>query len=82
MVVGTPCVAKDLPNASNADRHYADARKLRARARRYRRLADLLCDEKIIAIVLACASEFDEHADALISKQNASALPIDCVKSA
>ncbi len=70
MVVETPCTTKTLPTAADADWRHDDARKLRARARRYRRLAELLCDERVIAIVLACASEFDERADALAGKQN------------
>ncbi len=70
MAVETLCAAKTLPNAADADRRDDDAHKLRASARRYRRLAELLCDERIIAIVLACASEFDERADALGGEQN------------
>ena len=52
-------MASNFPNAAGADRYHSDAHRLRARARGYRRLADLLCDQKIIEIVLACASEFD-----------------------
>ena len=81
MTVATPSVAKNLPDARNADGHHSDAHRLRARARCYRRLAELLCDEKIIAIVLACASEFDERADALANSRNTySGLP-NCAKS-
>jgi hypothetical protein len=70
MVVATPSVTKNLSNAVDAHRHDSDTGRLRARARRYRRLAELLFDEKIIAIVLASAHEFDERADALAGEQN------------
>ena len=47
-----------------------DASELRARAARYRRLADVLHDPYVIAEVLACARELDAEA-AWIEKQNA-----------
>lgn len=75
-------MASKFPNAADADRYHSDAHRLRARARGYRRLADLLCDQKIIEIVLACASEFDERADALTGKQKTYADPADCAESA
>ena len=63
-------------NSSNAVDGYArnsvpdaGADYLRARAERYRRLAELLSDPKIIAVVLDCASELEKHADALSEKQ-------------
>jgi hypothetical protein len=41
----------------------ADIQTLRARAERYRRLAEnLLCDPRIIAVVLACARELEAQA--------------------
>ncbi len=61
----TPGPANHLPvsGCASADQHDSDPRRLRARAARYRRLADILCDETIIAIVLACADEFEWRAD-------------------
>ena len=47
-----------------------DARELRARAARYRRLADVLYDPHVIAEVQACARELEAEA-AWIEKQNA-----------
>ena len=45
-----------------------DAGEFRARAARYRRLADALYDPRVIAEVQACAGELDAEA-ALIEKQ-------------
>lgn len=61
----TPGAANHLPvsGCANTDQHGSDPRRLRARAARYRRLADILYDENIIAIVLACADEFERRAD-------------------
>ena len=42
------------------------SRELQARAERYRRLAESLFDPSIIAVVLACARELDESAEALL----------------
>ncbi len=47
-----------------------DASELRARAARYRRLADVLYDPCVIAEVQACARELEAEA-AWIEKQNA-----------
>ena len=47
-----------------------DASELRARAARYRRLADVLYDPHVIAEVRACARELEAEA-AWIEKQNA-----------
>ena len=47
-----------------------DAGELRARAARYRRLADVLYDPHVIAEVQACARELEAEA-AWIEKQNA-----------
>ena len=43
-----------------------DPDRLRARAQRYRGLAESLFDLRTIAIVLDCARELDEQADELI----------------
>jgi len=40
----------------------ADAGELRARAARYRHIADTLCDPHVIAEVQACAGELDAEA--------------------
>jgi len=63
-------LAKDRPVSSGAETNHDDPqpRRLRARAARYRRLADILCDQEIIAIVLACADEFERCAE-LLSEQ-------------
>jgi hypothetical protein len=45
------------------------ARDFRARAERYRRFAASLFDANIIAVVLACARELEEHADAVSRDQ-------------
>ena len=47
-----------------------DASELRARAARYRRLADVLYDPHVIAEVITCARELEAEA-AWIEKQNA-----------
>jgi len=47
-----------------------DASELRARAARYRGLADVLYDPRVIAEVQACARELDAEA-AWIEKQDA-----------
>jgi hypothetical protein len=47
-----------------------DASELRARAARYRRLADVLYDPRVVAEVEACARELDAEA-AWIEKQSA-----------
>ena len=47
-----------------------DASELRARAARYRRLADVLFDPRVVAEVQACACELDAEA-AWIEQQNA-----------
>jgi hypothetical protein len=47
-----------------------EASELRARAARYRRLADVLYDPRVIAEVQACARELDAEA-AWIEKHNA-----------
>ena len=78
-MVATPGAANNLSMTASADQYLSDARRLRARARCYRRLADLLCDEKIIEIVLACASEFDERADTL-ARKNTHADPPGCAE--
>ena len=41
------------------------SRQLKARAERYRRLAENLFDASIIAVVLACASELEQNAEAM-----------------
>lgn len=51
------------------------ARDFRARAERYRRLAESLFDENIVAVVLACARELDQHADAISEAQPRSERP-------
>jgi hypothetical protein len=53
-----------------------DASELRAKAARYRRLADILHDPRVVAEVLTCARELDAEA-AWIEKQHAYArLPL------
>ena len=47
-----------------------DASELRARAARYRQLADALYDPRVVAEVQACARELDTEA-AWIERQNA-----------
>jgi hypothetical protein len=42
-----------------------DARKLKAMAKRYKRLSESLFDRRVIAVVLSCARELEEHAKAL-----------------
>ncbi len=44
-----------------------EAGKLKSRAERYRQLAESLHDPKIIAVVLACARELEECADAMLN---------------
>ena len=58
------------PRPENSGRSMVDASELRARAARYRRLADVLHDPRVIGEVLACARELDAEA-AWIEKQNA-----------
>ena len=58
------------PRAEAAGHSRVDASELRARAARYRRLADGLYDPRVIAEVQACARELDAEA-AWIEKQNA-----------
>jgi hypothetical protein len=43
-----------------------EAGNLKSRAERYRQLAESLHDPKIIAVVLACARELEEYADAML----------------
>jgi hypothetical protein len=43
-----------------------EAGNLKSRAERYRQLAESLHDPKIIAVVLACARELEENADAML----------------
>ena len=61
----TPGPANHLPvsGCADTDQHGSEPCRLRARAARYRRLADILCDETIVAIVLACAEEFEQRAE-------------------
>jgi hypothetical protein len=42
-----------------------DARNLKAMAERYKRLSESLFDRRVIAVVLSCARELEEHAKAL-----------------
>ena len=58
------------PRPEHSGHSMVDASELRARAARYRRLADVLYDPNVIAEVQACASELDAEA-AWIEKQNA-----------
>ncbi len=45
------------------------ASDFRARAERYRRLAETLFDENVVAVVLSCARELEEHAEAISEGQ-------------
>ncbi len=47
------------------DKNKPGNRKLKARARLYRRLAETLCDPQIIDVVLACADECEAQAGGL-----------------
>ena len=58
------------PRPENSGHSMVDASELRARAARYRRLADVLYDPHVIAEVQACARELEAEA-AWIEKQNA-----------
>ena len=58
------------PRPENSGHSMVDASELRARAARYRRLADVLYDPRVIAEVQACARELETEA-AWIEKQNA-----------
>ena len=58
------------PRPENSGPSMVDASELRARAARYRRLADVLYDPHVIAEVQACARELEAEA-AWIEKQNA-----------
>jgi hypothetical protein len=58
------------PRPEKTGHSMVDASELRARAARYRRLADVLHDPRVIGEVLACARELDAEA-AWIEKQNA-----------
>ena len=58
------------PRPEYSGHSMVDASELRARAARYRQLADVLYDRHVIAEVQACASELDAEA-AWIEKQNA-----------
>jgi hypothetical protein len=60
------------PSPENSGHSMVDASELRARAARYRRLADVLYDPRVIAEVQACARELEAEA-AWIEKQNADA---------
>jgi hypothetical protein len=51
-----------LSDLSDAE-GWLGSRQLRDRAKRYRRLAEILLDEAIIAIVLQCARELEEAAE-------------------
>ena len=64
-------LAKHLPvsGSGDADQYDPQPRRLRARAARYRRLADILCDQEIVAIVLACAEEFEQRAESLSERE-------------
>ena len=64
-------LAKDRPisGGANADHYDPQPRRLRARAARYRRLADILCDPEIVAIVLACADELEQCAESLSEQE-------------
>jgi hypothetical protein len=64
-------VARSAPPRPQISGHsMVDASELRARASRYRRLADALYDPHVIAEVQACARELDAEA-AWIETQNA-----------
>ena len=53
------------------------SRELQARAERYRRLAESLLDPSIVAVVLACAHELEESAEALRQRPGGLAMPED-----
>ena len=69
--MGITGLAKDHPVSGGADTDHYDPqpRRLRARAARYRRLADILCDQEIVAIVLACADELEQCAESLSEQE-------------
>ena len=58
------------PRPEGSGHSMMDASELRARAARYRRLADVLHDPRVVGEVLTCARELDAEA-AWIEKQNA-----------
>ena len=55
---------------NDIDGQLPDANGLRARARRYRKLAESLFDSRVITIVLDCATELDEKAGELLEGRN------------
>jgi hypothetical protein len=61
-------VARSRPDL--VGRSSIDASELRARAARYRQLADVLYDPRVVTEVQACARELDTEA-AWIERQNA-----------
>ena len=58
------------PRPEGSGHSMVEASELRARAARYRRLADVLYDPRVIAEVQACARELDAEA-AWIERQSA-----------
>lgn len=58
------------PRPEGSGHSMVDASELRARAARYRRLADALHDPRVVGEVLTCARELDAEAGR-IEKQNA-----------
>ena len=60
-----PTQHRKTPNSSSAAECMHESRELKARAERYRRLAESLFDANIIAVVLACARELDQNAERL-----------------
>ena len=65
-----PGVSVERPEEfDDADLRLEAAEKLRTRAARYRRLADLLTDPRVLAVVEACASELEANAAAVEPKE-------------